>query len=65
MISISVDGSGVVETIYHGQQAGDGWIQLDRNLPEVKKSNVAVTWYYDGDKLTFDTEPIPEDDDLL
>lgn len=59
------DDGETVETIYNGQKEGSDWVVVDRQLPQVEQSDVAVTWYYRGGKLEFETEPIPEDDGLV
>jgi hypothetical protein len=63
-ISIKVNSNGKVQTIYQGDRSGN-WAQLpDDELPTVSEDNVSKTYWYDGEALRVETEPLPADDDL-
>jgi len=64
--SIKTDGSGRIMTIYNGSKSGDEWAQIpDSEWPNVTEDNVSVDYHYDGETVTAETGPIPEDNDLL
>jgi len=65
-ISIKTNDDGKVQSIYQGELAGDNWVQLpDEALPSVSQDNISKIYWYDGQSLTVETEPIPEDDGLI